>query len=164
MQFQFNFEGNLGDDAKFGTTPKGHARAFFTVIHTARFFRDGQWTDGPSVTIGVTCWRRLAENVAHLKKGDTVVVDLNEDLAVNFHNGRAYLQASARNVAVSNRFSAASSNKVRKNQDPEATSIPETGGYDTGADGGYVEPTDTPQSAQPAPAAPQPEYAGGQAA
>jgi single-strand DNA-binding protein len=69
--------GNLVDAPEVKVTPAGSARASFRVASTERR-RDaaaGTWTDGPSVFVQVTCWRRLAENVANsLSKGDRVIV------------------------------------------------------------------------------------------
>ena len=59
--------GNLVDAPEVKVTPSGSARARFRVASTERR-RDaaaGTWTDGPSVFVQVTCWRRLAENVAN---------------------------------------------------------------------------------------------------
>jgi single-strand DNA-binding protein len=69
--------GNLVDAPEVKVTPAGSARARFRVASTERR-RDAAtdtWTDGPSVFVQVTCWRRLAENVANsLSKGDRVIV------------------------------------------------------------------------------------------
>jgi single-strand DNA-binding protein len=69
--------GNLVDAPEVKVTPSGSARARFRVASTERR-RDAAtdtWTDGPSVFVQVTCWRRLAENVANsLSKGDRVIV------------------------------------------------------------------------------------------
>lgn len=49
----------------------------FKVASTSRRFdRDGgQWVDGPNLRIRVTCWRKLAENVAaSVMLGDPVIV------------------------------------------------------------------------------------------
>lgn len=49
----------------------------FKVASTSRRFdKDaGRWVDGPSLRVRVTCWRRLAENVAAcLMTGDPVIV------------------------------------------------------------------------------------------
>ena len=49
----------------------------FKIASTSRRFdKDGgQWVDGPSLRVRVTCWRRLAENVASsVVLGDPLVV------------------------------------------------------------------------------------------
>lgn len=51
--------------------------AGFLVISTERRFdkSSGEWVDGRKFSVWVTCWRRLARNVAmSLEKGDDVMV------------------------------------------------------------------------------------------
>src|SRR6266508_3944989 len=49
---------------------------FKVASHSRRFDRErGQWVDGPSLRVRVTCWRRLGENVSvSVQLGDPVVV------------------------------------------------------------------------------------------
>jgi single-strand DNA-binding protein len=55
--------GVLVTDLRVGTTPRVQDRA------------TGQWRDGDTSYFGVTCWRRLGENVrASLHKGDPVMI------------------------------------------------------------------------------------------
>lgn len=69
--------GNLVDSPEVQVTTAGTSRARFRVASTERR-RDPvteTWQDGESVFVQVTCWRRLAENVANsLEKGDRVIV------------------------------------------------------------------------------------------
>jgi single-strand DNA-binding protein len=48
----------------------------FRVACNERRFDKGSesWTDGESLYLSVSCWRRLAENAASLVKGDPVIV------------------------------------------------------------------------------------------
>ena len=55
----------------------GNEMAGFLVISTERRFDKnvGDWVDGRKFSVWVTCWRRLARNVAaSLAKGDEVIV------------------------------------------------------------------------------------------
>jgi single-strand DNA-binding protein len=69
--------GNLVESPEVQVTSAGTSRARFRVASTERR-RDpatDTWQDGESVFVQVTCWRRLAENVANsLDKGDRVIV------------------------------------------------------------------------------------------
>lgn len=69
--------GNLVESPEVQVTQAGTSRARFRVASTERR-RDPvteTWQDGESVFVQVTCWRRLAENVANsLEKGDRVIV------------------------------------------------------------------------------------------
>ncbi|SFP95981.1 single-strand DNA-binding protein [Amycolatopsis arida] len=50
--------------------------SFWVVSHERRFDRDtGEWVDGRQLSVRVSCWRRLADNVqVSLGKGDPVIV------------------------------------------------------------------------------------------
>ncbi|GAA2522690.1 single-stranded DNA-binding protein [Pilimelia columellifera] len=132
MQFTFNFEGNLGADPELRVTPSGVMVAKMSVGHsTRRRTTAGEWENGPTVWVEVTCWRELAERVSQLKRGDTVIVDARDDLAAwaytNQGSGKAAakLQVTANNVAVSMRFAEAQAlrkqrNVVADNDDPWA--------------------------------------------
>jgi len=70
--------GNVVDEPKLRLTPeRGMPVANFRVASTERRRnRDtGEWQDADTVFLNVTCWRRLAENVApSIHKGDPVIV------------------------------------------------------------------------------------------
>lgn len=69
--------GNLVADPVRRATPSGLAVAGLRLAATPRRFErvSGQWKDGPTLFINVTCWRNLADNVARsLHKGDPVIV------------------------------------------------------------------------------------------
>ncbi len=54
-------------------TPKATLRVAATPRRRNR--NTGEWADGPTSFMSVTCWRKLAENIAMcLRKGDPVVV------------------------------------------------------------------------------------------
>jgi single-strand DNA-binding protein len=119
MQFTFTFEGNLGDAPELRVTPSGVTVAKMSVGHNTRYrTADGTWADGKTTWITVTCWRQLAERVANLKKGDTVIVDARDDLAAWAYTVQATgkpaarLQVTASNVAVSMRFADAASQRT----------------------------------------------------
>jgi single-strand DNA-binding protein len=125
MQFQLTFEGNLGSAPELRFTPAGKAIAKLSVGHsTRRRTAAGEWVDGPTVWIEVTCWETLAERVATLNRGDTVLVEARDDLTAwaylnqNTDKPAARLQVTAANVAVSMRFAAAQSLRTAK---PAAT-------------------------------------------
>ncbi|GIH09315.1 single-stranded DNA-binding protein 1 [Rhizocola hellebori] len=59
------------------TTTSGQLAASFRVASTSRRWdkTNGEWIDGQSLRVRVTCWRRLAEGVVQsLTTGDPVVV------------------------------------------------------------------------------------------
>lgn len=68
--------GNLANEVDFSYTPQGTAVCTFRLARQERYRRDsGEWKDGETLFIAVTCWRDLAENVANsLLKGQRVVV------------------------------------------------------------------------------------------
>ena len=67
--------GNLTDDPSLKFTPSGAAVADFTVASTPRVFKDGAWSDGPTLFMRCSIWREAAENVAEsLTKGMRVIV------------------------------------------------------------------------------------------
>ena len=69
--------GNVVTEVTEGTTPTGIEFAHFRVASTIRRFDRGigQWADGDTNYLKVTCWRRLARNVVEsVSKGDPVVI------------------------------------------------------------------------------------------
>jgi single-strand DNA-binding protein len=141
MHFNFTIEGNVAAEPELRFTKGGTAVCQFRLAHTNRFRRDGEWVDGGTVWLTISCWRDLGERVAEsIGKGDTVLVELNNDLRAEAFNGRGYLQASARSVALSMRFAPATSNRPsRSGNRQEIDEVAATGGYDTGAGAGYVD-------------------------
>jgi single-strand DNA-binding protein len=70
--------GNLLADPELRqTTTTGQVAASFRVASTSRRWDklNGEWVDGNSLRVRVTCWRRLAEGVVQsLKVGDPVII------------------------------------------------------------------------------------------
>lgn len=76
MDAYVQLTGNVGGAVEFRT---GRLTAVpiasFRLAHTPRIRRNGEWADGPTTWISVTCFRALAENVARsLNRGDPVLV------------------------------------------------------------------------------------------
>ncbi len=69
--------GNVVAEPRLAHTKDGHPVASFRLASTPRRLDrvTGEWRDGETLFIGVTCWRALAENVViSLKKGSSVIV------------------------------------------------------------------------------------------
>ncbi|GAA1578734.1 hypothetical protein GCM10009827_120310 [Dactylosporangium maewongense] len=114
MLFNLMFEGNLAADPELRFTQTGRAVTELRVVHNRRRrTKDGDWTDGTPMYITVTAWERLAERVAELKKGDTVIVEARDDLDIwaytrqDTNEPGGLLQVTAANVALSMRFKGA---------------------------------------------------------
>jgi single-strand DNA-binding protein len=77
LDTQVTVVGNVVNDPRLTFTKDGHAFTTFRIASTPRRFDrgSGEWRDGDTLFLGVTCWRGLAENTATcLKKGQTVIV------------------------------------------------------------------------------------------
>lgn len=67
--------GNVGGDVEFRTFGDDVAYASLRLASTPRLRRGGEWVDGATTWLTVTCTRTLAENVRDsITKGDPVVV------------------------------------------------------------------------------------------
>lgn len=67
--------GNVGSDVEYRTVREELSFASFRLASTPRLRRGGEWVDGQTTWLGVTCNKALAENVrASVTKGDPVVV------------------------------------------------------------------------------------------
>jgi single-strand DNA-binding protein len=67
--------GNVGSEVECRTVRDELVFASFRLACTPRIRRSGEWTDGETTWLGVTCSRALAENVrSSVKKGDALVV------------------------------------------------------------------------------------------
>ena len=68
--------GNLGSDPKINTSQSGTSYARFSLAWAEnQKDKTGQWQQGPTVWIHVTCFGKLAESVArNLTKGNRVTV------------------------------------------------------------------------------------------
>lgn len=77
MQPLITFEGRAARDPELRFTKAGEAVAAVTLAHTDRI-KDpvsGEWTDGETMWIKVTVWRKLAEQITEtVRKGDLVLV------------------------------------------------------------------------------------------
>jgi hypothetical protein len=137
MLFTFTIEGNIAAQPRLSRSKNGHPVAVVRVLHNTRY-RDakGQWVDGRTVSIDLVCWRDLAERVAGLAKGDTIIAEVADDLYIDTTGRYPALQATARNVAVSMRWHAATSHRStpRPVEDVHHHEAPVTGGYSTGQD------------------------------
>ena len=122
MQFDLTVEGNVAAYPELRFTESGKALARFRVGHnTRRRNNGGEWVNGPTIWLTVTCWEALAERVVDsLKPGDTVTVTARDDLSVfaylnrNTNKAAGELQVTAANVAMSLRFNAAESRRQPK--------------------------------------------------
>lgn len=69
--------GYVATDPAFMLLESGRPKLTLRVASTPRRFNrgTGEWADGPTSFVSVTCWRKLAENAAlSLRKGEPVVV------------------------------------------------------------------------------------------
>jgi single-strand DNA-binding protein len=74
---QVTLVGNVATSPDHKIVTGGVALTRFRVASTQRRFDrgSGEWRDGPTTFLSVTCWRRLAEHVADcVRRGDPVVV------------------------------------------------------------------------------------------
>jgi single-strand DNA-binding protein len=77
FETQVTVVGNVATAVKGWSLPNGDVVAKFRMASTARWRSQagGEWVNGSSLFVQVTCWRQLAENViASLGVGDPVVV------------------------------------------------------------------------------------------
>ncbi|KOV82170.1 single-stranded DNA-binding protein [Nocardia sp. NRRL S-836] len=69
--------GNVVSDVSHRIGEDGRSNAFFRIASTERRYNTalGDWEDGETLMLGVTCWRKLADTVhTTLSKGDPVLV------------------------------------------------------------------------------------------
>lgn len=67
--------GNVGTEVESRTVRDEFLYASFRLASTPRSWRAGEWADGETTWLGVTCSKTLAKHVlASIKKGDPVVV------------------------------------------------------------------------------------------
>lgn len=69
--------GNISSDVFMKGTHSGAVAAFWLRSNERRYDKEsGEWRNGRSLAVRVSCWRRLAENVRDsLGKGDPVIVN-----------------------------------------------------------------------------------------
>ncbi|MBB3664280.1 MULTISPECIES: single-stranded DNA-binding protein [Prauserella salsuginis group] len=68
--------GNISSEVFMKDTHSGSVAGFWLRSNERRYDKEsGEWCNGRSLAVRVSCWRRLAENVRDsLSKGDPVVV------------------------------------------------------------------------------------------
>lgn len=72
-----SFAGYVAAEPTYKVFPNGSTKATLRVASTARRLNreTGEWMDGPTSFVNVTCWRQLANHVALcVRKGEPVVV------------------------------------------------------------------------------------------
>lgn len=69
---QITVVGNIGRDAEQKVTRNGKIFTTFSVAHTPRVKKDGEWVDGETVWFKVTSWNNLPEIM--LTQGSRVIV------------------------------------------------------------------------------------------
>lgn len=76
MSVQVTLVGNATSDCEIAYTPRGDARATFTLAVNERIKNeDGTWGDGDATFYRITAWRQQAENVnTQVGKGARVIV------------------------------------------------------------------------------------------
>lgn len=75
MEAQVTVAGNVGTTLEWREVGPSGGRAVFSLAHTPRVRRDGEWSDGETTWYRVTCWRRLAEHVREsVRSGQPVIV------------------------------------------------------------------------------------------
>lgn len=71
------FTGFVATDPIHWPNEDGRSKATLRVAYTPRYVNrgTGEWTDSPTSFVSVTCWRKLADNVALcVRKGEPVVI------------------------------------------------------------------------------------------
>ena len=72
MESYVHVTGYVGTDVELRTNS---GLATFRLATTPRYRKNGDWVDGHTTWLTVTCWRSLAEHVAgSIRKGDPVIV------------------------------------------------------------------------------------------
>lgn len=74
MEAYVHITGYVGTDVELRNNSAGGV-ASFRVASTPRHRKGGDWVDGNTIWLTVTCWRSLAEHAAKsIHKGDPVIV------------------------------------------------------------------------------------------
>ncbi|GAB3259856.1 hypothetical protein GCM10027456_39650 [Kineosporia babensis] len=139
MLFNFVIEGNIAQAPELRFTDSGVAVCNLRLMYNGRYRNNaGQWVDGRTVAIDLTCWRQLAERAAELNKGDTIIAEIGDDLRAESRNNYTSLRATAQNISVSMRWHPATSLREprptdqQSQQRPVLSEVPADGGYSTG--------------------------------
>lgn len=115
--------GNLTADPELRFTQTGKAVAAFTVAHTPRIQRDGQWVDGTATFMRCDAWGPIAENIAEsFGKGDRVMVIgtlRTEQWETDQGEKRSAVKMTADEVGASVQFATLEIRKARRNAGPD---------------------------------------------
>lgn len=116
--------GNLTADPELRFTQSGKPVATFTVAHTPRFQRDGEWTDGSTTFMRCDAWGPIAENVAEsFSKGDRVTVlgTLRTDEWQDKDTGekRTAIKLTVDEVGASVQYATVDIRKIKRNGGPD---------------------------------------------
>ncbi len=131
-ELSITVNGNLTADPDLRFTPSGTAVATFTVAFTPRRFdrESGQWIDGETTFMPVTCFRELAEHVAEtLTKGARVVVtgQLVTERWEKEGQQRSTVKVMADDVAASLLYATATIQRMSRSNGSPAPADPVTG-------------------------------------
>lgn len=108
-ELSITIAGNVVSDVKVFTSPGAATKARFRVAFNQRRRdpRTAGWVDGPAQFFQVTCWNRLAENVAVcLRKGMPVIVRGKLQVTEKEYEGsdgpirRTYVDVDAHHVGI----------------------------------------------------------------
>lgn len=146
--------GNLTADPELRYTQGGNAVAAFTIAHTPRIQRDGQWTDGEPVFLQAELWREPAEHlVESLTKGSRVVATgvlrLDQWQDRNTGENRQRMKLVVTELGASLRYATATVHKAARSkpaQDGPPPVDPRTGEVATATERPNDDPNLTPPS------------------
>jgi single-strand DNA-binding protein len=79
MSIQINVTGNLGREAEVKETRNGKTYTVFSIGHTPREKRDGEWTDGETIWFRVTYWGELPAVMLGTGTSVTVTGELKQE-------------------------------------------------------------------------------------
>ncbi len=114
------FEGNLVADPELRFTPGGKAVANFRIACSEYKKQGDEWVEGDSTFLTVSCWEKLAENVAEsVAKGSKVTVTgklVQRSYETNNGEKRTVYEVRADTVSVSLRNTVAQPQRVQRSQ------------------------------------------------
>ncbi len=147
--------GNVVNDVRSSVTKTGTEVCSFRLASTPRRYDRGigQWVDGDTSFVNVTCWRRLARHVREsVHRGDPVLV--HGRLRVREYeteDGRKGTSVEVDAVSVGHDMSRGTSQFVRPQRERELAPGPERDHLDAAAPGWDAEPVEsTPEAASEA--------------
>lgn len=123
-------EGRVVNDPDLRFSPSGTAVSNFRIVSSSRKKNDaGEWVDDKTLWLGVTCFKKLAENVVEsLRKGDLVVVSgrLQTDEWEKDGQKQSATALVADSVAASLQFRTIPHGESATSTSPPATPAPST--------------------------------------